>query len=64
MAYEKLPKTYKEWEALVNSVLLRRHGVGIDDIPDMPWHDWYKEPLSYKEAAQKAIDIVNEGLWV
>lgn len=54
-------KTYRMWENEVNELMLKLHGVGVDDIPDMPWGDWFKRELKPEVAVQDAIDIVNEG---
>jgi len=53
--------TFRQWEAAVNEFMLKKHGVGIDDIPDMPYHDWWADEMPVKTAVQEAIDIVNEG---
>ena len=53
--------TYEMWEREVNKLMLELHGVGVDDIPDMPWHDWYKSNMVKEEAVETAINIVNEG---
>ncbi len=52
---------YREWERKVNELMINTHGVGIDDIPDMPYNDWFKEGISVEFAVTLAIDIVNEG---
>ena len=53
--------TFKNWEHEVDKLMEEKHGVGIDDIPDMAWHDWYSNGISVKRAVKMAIDIVNEG---
>ena len=53
--------TYKEWEQKVNAHMEEVYGVGIDDIPDMPYHDWFKDDVTVQSAVAKAIGIVNEG---
>ena len=52
---------YKTWEAECDRLMVAEFGVGIDDLPDMLWHDWYKDDLEPEEAVQLAIDKVNEG---
>ena len=53
---------YKTWEAECNTLMLKQHGVGIDDIPDMLWHDWWKyDKYEPQEAVDLAIKTVNEG---
>jgi hypothetical protein len=34
---------YKNWEESANQLMLKKHGVGIDDIPDMTWHEWFMD---------------------
>ena len=52
---------YKEWEGKVNELMLELHGVGVDDIPDMPYRDWYNAGWVIDEAVEEAINTVNEG---
>jgi hypothetical protein len=54
-------KMYRQWEAEVDKFMVDNYGVGVDDIPDMPYRDWWKDCMSAKEAADEAIRIVNEG---
>lgn len=54
---------YKIWETEVNEYMLRKHDVGVDDIPDMDYRTWYESGATPKQAVRKAIYIVNEGLW-
>lgn len=55
---------FKVWEAKVNDLMLKKHGVGIDDIPDQPWHDWWINNVTPEEAVKTAIEYVNNGEWV
>lgn len=50
---------YQIWENTVNELMLAKHGVGIDDIPDMPWYDWFTSEMTPKEAMTDAIEKVN-----
>jgi len=54
---------YQIWENTVNELMLAKHGVGIDDIPDMPWYDWFTSEMTPKEAMTDAIDKVNNEGW-
>ena len=56
-----LDMNYSMWENEVDKLMTTLHGVGIDDIPDMMWNDWFKADMDIEEAVQMAIDIVNEG---
>jgi len=51
--------TYSQWENEVDKYMVLKHGVGIDDIPDMLWHDWFMDDVDVKEAVNMAIDKVN-----
>lgn len=53
--------TYIQWEAQVNGLMLKKHGVGIDDIADMPYFDWYTDFYSPETAVSEAIERVNNG---
>ena len=53
--------TYKHWEAKVNGLMLKIHGVGVDDIPDMPYREWWKNEYTADEAVDEAINRVNNG---
>ena len=56
--------TFEMWEDKGNILMLEKHEVGIDDIPDMPWYDWFTDHMTPESAVNKAINIVNGGLWV
>jgi len=56
--------TFRRWEDEVNKLMLKKHGVGIDDIPDMSYRDWWANELTVEEAVKEAIKVTNEGLWV
>ena len=49
------------WENEVNELMLKQYGVGVDDIPDMPWGDWFRAKVAVAKAVQKAIDETNKG---
>jgi hypothetical protein len=53
--------TFIDWEREVNALMVKEHGVGIDDIPDMPYNDWYKAGDTVEVAVLSAIATVNEG---
>lgn len=53
---------FKNWEAKCDRIMLEKYGVGVDDIPDMPWHTWFDlDELEPHEAVELAIEKVNEG---
>jgi hypothetical protein len=53
--------TYRQWETAVDKAMLAKHGVGIDDIPDQAWRDWWADDMEVIEAMDLAIENVNEG---
>jgi hypothetical protein len=55
---------YKFWEEQVNQYMIKLHGVGIDDIPDMPYRDWWDDGWTIDDAVTEAIRIVNSGEWL
>lgn len=55
---------YQIWEAEANKLMLVKHGVGIDDIPDMDWYGWFDGGWTPREAVNAAIKIVNAGDWI
>jgi hypothetical protein len=55
---------YQKWEKECDNFMLAKYGVGIDDIPDMCWHDWFTSGMGPEEAVIDAIHIVNEGEWL
>lgn len=55
---------YQTWENECNTLMLVKHGVGLDDIPDMDWHGWFSGDWTPREAVNEAIKIVNQGGWI
>ena len=53
-------QTYKQWEDACDNAMTKKFGVGIDDIPDMLWHDWWADDVQVQEAVELAINKVNE----
>ncbi len=54
-------EAFTHWERETNELMIKIHGVGIDDIPDMAWFDWFQDDTSPERAVRRAIAIVNEG---
>lgn len=53
---------FKIWERHCNEFMLKKYGLGIDDIPDMQWRDWFElDQYTPSQAVEKAIEVVNEG---
>jgi len=59
-----MKERYRYWENDVNELMLKKFGVGVDDIPDMPYHDWYDNDWTAAKAVKEAIKITNAGEWV
>jgi len=55
---------FQIWERQVNKLMLVEHGVGVDDIPDMPYHDWFLDEMLPEDAVLEAIEITNRGDWL
>jgi len=51
---------YQYWLLLVNYDLEQTIGVGLDDIEDMPYRDWFNDGIEYIEAVNKILDRLNE----
>lgn len=47
---------FEKWMGRVDQLVLKRIGVGADDIADMPWHDWYDDEMTPSQAARLAIE--------
>jgi hypothetical protein len=52
------------WMREVDEYMVIKHGVGVDDIPDMPYDEWFVNEYTVREAVDEAIRTVNErGEW-
>lgn len=47
------------WMREIDNRMIKEYGVGIDDIPEMPWTEWYNEMIAADEAIKYAIEKVN-----
>lgn len=47
-------KDFARWMAMADRQCRRDYGVGIDDLPDQPWADWFEDCLSPSEAVEMA----------
>lgn len=50
-----MKKSFREWMKEVNSEVEKRVGLGVDDLPDCPFSQWYEDGKTAKAAAAKAI---------
>jgi len=60
----RIGQTFKYWEDEVDKLMTVRFGVGPDDLPDMPYYDWWTGNMTVRKAAEEAIRITNEGEWI
>ena len=51
------------WFNEVDKYMVIKHGVGVDDIPDMDYYAWFDNDYTVKEAVDEAIIAVNENGW-
>lgn len=54
---------YQKWEMDVSSAMYKRYGLGINDIPDMPWREWYNDEFDPEDAADMAINKLRREGW-
>lgn len=54
-------QTYTQWKGKVNFLLVRSFGLGVDDLPDCPYRDWYEDDVSPATAAKRAIAAAEFG---
>jgi len=47
------------WMREVDGRLIKEYSIGVDDLPDLPWEEWYKERIASDEAVMYAIEKVN-----
>ena len=48
-------KTFSQWLVEVNAYCVAACGLGIDDLPDCCYADWYELGITPKIAAKRAI---------
>lgn len=46
---------YTEWKKKVNRLVEAKYFLGCDDLPDMPYRDWFDDEYTPREALE-AID--------
>ena len=47
------------WVRKVNQVIEMNTGLGLDDLPDCPYRDWFEQGMSPVKAARWAIRLAN-----
>lgn len=53
------PNPYQQWLNAVNLALESIAGIGMYDLPDQPFQDWYESEMTPQEAAR--IMLEEEG---
>lgn len=58
-------KTFEQWMAEVDAILVSEIGVGHDDLPDQNYHDEYSEGTSPEDMVNEVIleELRADGLW-
>ncbi len=59
---EKDQPTFEKWMERVDGLVMRHAGVGVDDLPDCPFYDWYTARLRPIWAANKVLARATEDL--
>ena len=49
-------ETFGEWMNKVNRIVVSAIGVGVNDLPDATWRDYYDDELSPQEAIEATAD--------
>lgn len=52
---------WQTWLLEVSEIVAREAGVGIDDLEDQPYRDWYEDGLTPVEAAEEVLEAVGFG---
>ena len=47
--------TFEKWMEQVDGLVMRHAGVGVDDLPDCPFYDWYTARLRPIRAANTVL---------
>lgn len=48
--------SFKQWLAAVNRILLAKVGMGIGDLADCCYRDWYDDEVSPADAADMVLE--------
>lgn len=51
--------TFEQWYKACDGIVSRKLGVGVDDLPDACWRDYYDDGMSPSEA----IECAAEDAW-
>lgn len=56
--------TFEQWLAHANTLVEEEIGLGLSDLPDCPYYDWFMHHMGSRTAAARAINNVIPGFWV
>jgi hypothetical protein len=48
--------TFEQWQILVNLEIVKRTGLGIDDLPDFDYWNYWHDGVSPVETAEEVIE--------
>ena len=48
--------TFEQWQILVNLEIVKRTGLGIDDLPDFDYWNYWHDDVSPVETAEEVIE--------
>ena len=54
------PRNFDEWMKRVNEFLVARCSFTADDLPDVPYRQWYDDRVTASVAAQRAMKNAND----
>ena len=49
-------QTFAQWKVEVNAHVMARAGLFADDLPDVPYYDWFEDGISPQEAAEMVLE--------
>lgn len=52
--------SFENWLANVDRAVITILGVGINDLPDCPFRDWYDDDLTPLRAARRVIRLAGQ----
>jgi len=50
--------TFESWLAKVDSAVVRRIGLGVDDLEDFPYYDLFEDGMTPAETARLVLEAV------
>ena len=56
-------EAFSVWMSKVNRLVEAKFFLGCDDLPDMPYDDWFEDGMSPKEALELMIEELESEGW-